>query len=107
MSLFDEVLGHDESLFLNEVALDFDYLPKELPHRENQQKYIAECIKPNITKRNGRNLFISGHPGIGKTASIKHILRELEEKGLDEDIYVVYVNCWKKNSSHKLVFINM
>jgi len=31
MGLFDEVLKGDETLFKNEIALDYDFLPKILP----------------------------------------------------------------------------
>jgi len=89
-----------ESLFLNVGVLEQAYLPRLLPYREEQQKYIAECIKPLIEGRNGINLLISGAPGIGKTACMKHILRELKEKS--EDIAPVYVNCWKRDTTPKI-----
>ncbi|MBT3690693.1 AAA family ATPase [Candidatus Woesearchaeota archaeon] len=101
MGLFDDILHNDESLFINEQALDYDYVPKKIPHRENQQHYIADVIKPLFQKKSGRNLFIFGAPGIGKTVAIKHVLRELEEK--TEEIITVYVNCWKKDTSYKIL----
>ena len=101
MGLFDDILHDNESLFINEQALDYDYVPKEIPHRENQQHYIAEVIKPLFQKKSGRNLFIFGAPGIGKTVAVKHVLRELEEK--TDDIFTVYVNCWKKDTSYKIL----
>ncbi len=108
MGLFDEMLKEDESLFQNEVALDFSYQPKVIKHRENEQKEIAYSIKPLFTKRNGRNLFIHGKPGIGKTVAAKHVLRVIEEGEEDlgedyEDIYTIYINCWQKNTSYKIV----
>ena len=89
-----------ESLFMNVGVLEQAYLPRLLPYREEQQKYIAECIKPLVEGRNGVNLFISGSPGIGKTACLKYILRELKEK--IEDIAPVYVNCWKRDTTPKI-----
>ena len=50
MGLFDDILKHGESLFVDEVSLDFDFLPRKLPHRENQHQYVAECIKPLFNK---------------------------------------------------------
>ncbi|MBU2638502.1 MAG: AAA family ATPase [Nanoarchaeota archaeon] len=101
--LFKDMLSAEESLFANEMALDFDYLPKELPHRENQQHYIADCIKLLLAGRMGKNLLITGAPGIGKTAAVKWVLREMEEKGLDEKAIPLYVNCWKKDTPHKIL----
>jgi archaeal cell division control protein 6 len=101
MGIFDNILKDDESLFKNEFALAYDFVPKEIPHRENQQHYIADCITPLLKNRNGKNLFVFGAPGIGKTVAIKHIFRELEEK--TNDVIPIYVNCWKKDTSYKIL----
>ena len=95
------MLGSDESLFKNELALDYSFLPKILPHREEQQRYAAASIRPLLMGKNGRNLFIYGAPGIGKTAAIRSVLNELEEE--TDEIYVIYVNCWQKNTSFKII----
>ncbi|MBU0461012.1 MAG: cell division control protein 6, partial [Nanoarchaeota archaeon] len=79
MSLFKDMLKGDESLFRNEIALDYDFLPKLLPYRENEQRHLATCIAPLLNGRNGKNLFIFGAPGIGKTAAMKFVFRDLEE----------------------------
>ncbi len=99
MSLFDNMLKDDESLFLNPEHLDFDYQPKLVPHRESHQNIIAESIRPLLQKRNGKNLLIFGNPGVGKTVSIKHVLQELEET--TDEIFLIYLNCWKKETSYK------
>lgn len=101
--MFSKILSAEESLFINEMALDHDYLPKELPHRENQQHYLASCIKLLLAGRMGKNLLITGSPGIGKTAAVRWVLREMEEKGLDEQVKPIYVNCWKKDTAHKIL----
>ncbi len=100
MALFDQVLGANESLFVNELALDFDYLPPVIKFREEQQQAIASCIKPIFAGRHGRNVVIVGSPGIGKSAAVRAVLREVEKES--EDIYCVYVNCWKKESAFKV-----
>jgi len=101
MSLFKDMLKPEESLFKDEIALDYDYLPKLLPYREKEQFQIAGCIKPLFQKRNGKNLLIHGAPGIGKTAATRHILRDLENE--TDDIIPIYINCWKKNTTHKII----
>src|SRR3989344_3891917 len=69
--------------------------------RENENQYIATCIKPLFQKRNGKNLIIHGPPGVGKTLATKNVLKELEEE--TDDITPVYVNCWKKNTTYQVV----
>ncbi|MBW3012123.1 AAA family ATPase [Candidatus Woesearchaeota archaeon] len=101
MALFKDMLSDSESLFLNEVALDYDFLPKKLPYRETQQEQMALCIKPLLVRRNGRNLFIYGTPGIGKTAACKKVLEELEEE--TDEVLPVYLNCWQHNTTYKIV----
>ena len=103
MSFFDSHLKDSESLFIDEIALDPDYVPKFIKFRENQQQQIADIIKVLLKKRTATNIFLTGSPGIGKTLSVLHILRELQEKGLDEQIYPIYINCWKKDTAHKIV----
>jgi len=101
MGVFDKILKDNESLFVNEVVLDYDYLPKNLPYRENEQHKVASCMKPLFQQRNGGNAIVYGVPGIGKTASVKKILEELEEQ--TDEIIPVYVNCWENNSTFKII----
>lgn len=101
MTLFKDILAHNETLFLDTMALDLEYVPKIVPYRENQQKYIAECIKPLFNNRGGRNLFIFGSSGIGKTVALKHVLNELNQE--TDDIITLYVNCWKKDTEFKIL----
>ena len=42
MGLFDGMLKEDESLFINEFALDFDYLPNIIKFREDFNKIDYE-----------------------------------------------------------------
>lgn len=101
MGLFEDMLSSGESLIKNEAALDYDFLPKVLPYREREQRRIAEAIKPLFQRRNGRNLFIYGPPGVGKTAAARFVLRELEET--TEEVIPLYINCWNANTSHKIL----
>tara|TARA_Y100000310_G_scaffold343416_1_gene450941 strand:- start:5672 stop:6739 length:1068 start_codon:yes stop_codon:yes gene_type:complete len=101
MSLFKDMLSSDESLFKDEEALNYDFVPRLLPFRDMQQKQIAECIKPLFNDRSGRNCFVSGAPGIGKTAAIRWVLRDLEDH--TEEIQPFYINCWQKNTTYKVM----
>lgn len=99
--LFKDMLSSEESLFKNEVALNFDYQPKLIPFREIHQKTIASCIKPLFQKRNGKNIFIHGMPGVGKTVACKHVLDELPET--TDEIIPIYINCWQQNTTYKIL----
>lgn len=99
-NLFKDILSNEESLFKNELALDFSFQPKLVKYRENEQFYIANCIKPLFQDRSGKNLLIVGPPGIGKTVSTLHVLNDLNQ---ESDITPIYVNCWKKDTPYKII----
>ena len=98
---FRDMLKADESLIRDDVPLSYDYLPKVLPYREKEQRQFALAIKPLLNEQNGRNLFVYGAPGIGKTAACRHVIRELEET--TDDVIPLYINCWKHNSAFKIL----
>jgi archaeal cell division control protein 6 len=98
-----DFLSSDQTLFSNPDALDPDFLPKKLPHREGQQDYIASAIKPLFHERTGKAILIHGTPGIGKTAATKRVLQDLEEVESDKKIGIVFLNCWKFNTTYKVL----
>jgi archaeal cell division control protein 6 len=100
MSMFKDMLRSGESLFRDTIVLDFDFQPKIVKYRENEQMRFATAIRPLLQGYNGRNLFVSGVPGVGKTTACKHVLRELEEE--TDSITTIYVNCWKHNTTYKI-----
>jgi cell division control protein 6 len=96
MGIFD--VDKTANIIKNEEILSYDYVPRVLPFRENQIQEIANSIKPMLYDRTGRNLFIHGAPGIGKTASIKWVLRELSET--TDEVIPIYVNCWNLKTKY-------
>ncbi|HLP80342.1 MAG TPA: AAA family ATPase [Acidobacteriota bacterium] len=100
-SLFDSILKENESLFQNELALNYEFVPKLVPYREAQQKRVAACIAPMFNHHTGRNIVVYGPPGVGKTVATKHIINELQEK--TDEIVPFYINCWHKNTSFKVI----
>jgi len=95
------MLKHDETLFKDELVFDYEYLPRILKYRENQQQHFATCIKPLLQGRMGTNLIVVGTPGIGKTAACKFVLREMEE--YSDKVSGIYVNCWKHETAYKII----
>ncbi|HLC22484.1 MAG TPA: AAA family ATPase [Candidatus Nanoarchaeia archaeon] len=101
MNLFNNVLQHNETLFKNEIVLDYEYLPHILKFRESQQQHIATIIKPLFANRMGSNILITGKPGIGKTAACRHVLRDMEQHS--DKIVSIYINCWKQDTAYKVL----
>lgn len=99
--IFKNMLGADESLFTDVIALDPDFVPPIIEGRGDEQQWIASCVKPLFNSRPGKNAFITGSPGIGKTLATKYLMQELERE--TNDIFPIYINCWKNDTSHKTI----
>jgi len=84
MSLFDDMLGSEQTLFTDESVLDFDYVPPAVTNREDEIKNIVSGIKPLFAEKRPANIFITGKPGIGKTLSVRFVFNEL--KNTSEEI---------------------
>lgn len=84
-----------ESAFKNEEVLDPEYLPEILPFRENQIKLIANNLLPLAYNKKPRSMIVYGPPGVGKTATVRFVFRELAQEG----IKTVYINCWTERTA--------
>ena len=100
MNSFDFLSSH-QTLFSSSDALESEYIPKVLPHRENEQKSIAAAIQPLFAGRSGKNLLIRGASGIGKTSATRRVLIDLEE--VEGNVVSVYINCWRFDSTFKIL----
>lgn len=100
MGYFKDMLKSDESLIKDDTPLSFEYIPKLVPFREKEQRQIALCIRPLFQEQTGRNLFLYGPPGVGKTVATTHLLKELEDE--TDDVKPIYINCWQKNTTYKI-----
>ncbi len=83
-----------------ERALSTEYVPEFLPHRETQIQEIARNLNPVAKGRNPQNMFITGPPGIGKTACTKFVFRRFQEYS---GIQPIYINTWHYNTSTALL----
>jgi len=109
LQLLRIMLGAEETLFKNADALTFEFMPKLIKHREAEQRQIIACIRPLTQERDGRNIFFFGKPGIGKTLAVKNVLNSIDDPEDDRygdvsDLIIpVYINCWNKNTTFKIV----
>ncbi|CAG8460890.1 9425_t:CDS:2 [Funneliformis caledonium] len=62
-----------EKLRLEEVPVNF-------PCREKEYGQVYDKIKDSIDEFKGRRIFISGQPGTGKTATVRQVIKNLNEK---------------------------
>ncbi|MBI2580346.1 AAA family ATPase [Candidatus Woesearchaeota archaeon] len=101
MAFFGSTGSSGESLFRNPIGLDYDYQPKVVKYREAEMKQVAAAIRPLFQKRSGRNVFVYGPSGVGKTVAVRNLLQELEQE--TDDIVPFYINCWKNDTTFKML----
>ena len=81
-------------IFKDREVLHHDYVPNELPHREDQIRCLGEIVAPVLRGFRSSNVFIYGKTGTGKTAVVKYVLNRLAHKAreLGAPVEVGYVN---------------
>ena len=84
-----------ESLFSSKKALQSNYIPDVLEHRDDEINQIAQVLAPVLRGDRPSNLFIYGKTGTGKTVSIKHVTQNLMDVAKTQKValHVCYVNC--------------
>ncbi|MCS7118735.1 MAG: ORC1-type DNA replication protein [Archaeoglobaceae archaeon] len=94
MNIFDNFLS-SVCIFKNRDVLRHSYTPENLPHREEQIKQLVELLSPLLKGGTPSNIFIYGKTGTGKTATVKLVMKNLEEvsKKVDARVVVQYLNC--------------
>ncbi|MEM4472100.1 MAG: ORC1-type DNA replication protein [Archaeoglobaceae archaeon] len=94
MNLFDRILS-STSIFKNRDVLRHSYTPETLPHREEQISQLVELLSPILKGGTPSNIFIYGKTGTGKTATVKLVMKNLEEvsKKMNANVVVQYLNC--------------
>ncbi|MBC8444286.1 ORC1-type DNA replication protein [Candidatus Woesearchaeota archaeon] len=91
---FEEYLKKD-AIFKDKKALQANYTPETIPHREKQIKEMAQILAPVLKTEKPSNLFLYGKTGTGKTLSTKYVSSQIEEMASKNEIplKIIYVNC--------------
>lgn len=79
-----------------------DYVPEELPHRDEQIRQLATVLSPAISGSRPPNVFIYGLTGTGKTAVTKYVLNRFSMKFGDK-VITSYINCRLCNTNYRVL----
>jgi len=95
-------LFKESEIFANREVLSPHYVPETLLFRGKQIEDIERAIAPSLKGERGRNLFIYGATGTGKTSCMKHVIEEI--KALPSiKAKITYVNCRIYNSRYRVL----
>jgi len=96
-SFFEDYLKKNP-LFKNKQALQSNYTPRDVPHRDKQIKMLAGILAPALRMEKPSNIFIYGKTGSGKTLCVKHTTQNMLKIARENNINlkVFYLNCKMK-----------
>lgn len=92
-SIFESAISN--SIFKNKSALQNQFTPETIPHRDKEINNIASIIAPILRGEKASNLFIYGKTGTGKTLAVQYVRDELLKKAEEGEhsIRIEYLNC--------------
>lgn len=94
-----------ESIFVNREVLRADYVPNNLPHRQDQMRRLAEILSPSLKGSRPSNVFIYGKTGTGKTAVVRNVFSRLSKEALILGIPLSfsYINCRLAGTEYRVL----
>ena len=95
------------SVIKDEKKLDFDYIPEDLPHREDQMRRLAQIFRP-VLQNIPQTAVIRGPVGCGKTVLAKKFCLDLTRvaRKQNKNIEYVHINC-RKRSTDAMVMLGV
>ncbi|MBS3061163.1 MAG: AAA family ATPase [Candidatus Diapherotrites archaeon] len=88
-------------LFKDEAVLYPEFLPDNLPHREKELDELVFALRPASEGKRPKSVFVFGPPGTGKTASVRFVVKQLEE--FSGKAKGTVINCFEANSRHAVL----
>lgn len=103
-ALFERFIS-GPSVFRDREVLGYDFIPEELPHREEETLRLGAILAPSLKGAKCSNIFIYGKTGTGKTAVTKYVLSKLSRTGeaLVKPIRICYVNCKLSGTQYRVI----
>ena len=98
LSGFFESYMKKDPLFINKKALQGNYTPDTIPHRDEQVQQIAGILAPVLRMEKPSNVFLYGRTGTGKTVVSQYVADQLMKTARKKNInlQIVYINCKMK-----------
>jgi cell division control protein 6 len=90
----------DSKIFANREILSPHFTPKKLLYREKEIGQIQLALVPSLKGSRGRNLFVYGPTGTGKTSCVKYVVDEIRNIP-NTKARISFINCRIYNSRYR------
>ena len=97
----NDLLG-ESKIFQNREVLSPHFTPSKLVFREKEINNIEKAVAPALKGERGRNLFIYGKTGTGKTSCVKYVIAEIKNIP-NTRARISYINCRIYNSRFRVL----
>ncbi len=101
MQKLSDLLG-ESKIFADREVLSPHYIPPNLLFREKEIGKIERALAPSLKGEKGRNIFLYGKTGTGKTSCAKYVVKEVEMIP-NSKAKVSYINCKMYNSRYRVL----
>ncbi len=92
----------ESHIFSNREVLSPHFIPKKLLYRDREINNIERAIAPALKGERGRNLFVYGKTGTGKTSCVRYVIEEV--KGIPNTrARISFINCRIYNSRFRVL----
>ncbi len=92
----------ESAIFKNRNVLSPNYVPETMLFRDKQIDSIVKILTPSLKGDRGRNLFIYGKTGTGKTSCMKYVLEKVKNIPTVR-AKISYINCRLHNSRYRVL----
>src|SRR5690348_12093921 len=92
----------ESAVFVNRDALSPHFMPDHLLFRDKQISLIVKALTPSLKGERGRNLFVYGKTGTGKTSCVKYVIDEVKKLSTVK-AKISYINCRIYNSRYRVL----
>lgn len=92
-------------MVLSREALTLEWTPATILHRDQEKRFLREILAPAMDLANPANAVIYGHPGAGKTVTIRSEARAMADqtRSSRKPLVVVELNCNIVRSIHAVI----
>ena len=101
MQTLNEMLA-ESKIFTKREILSPHYIPKKLIARAKEINSIEKALAPSLKGDRGRNLFIYGKTGTGKTSCTRYVLDEIKAIP-NSKAKISYINCKIYNTRYRVL----